>query len=78
MSASSINPRDLRVSDAERSHVMAILEKATGRGLLTLNEYSDRSAAAVTAKTRAELNSVLVDLPGILVAGRELHPPTSP
>ena len=29
---SAIDPRELRVSDAERAHVMSLLEKATGRG----------------------------------------------
>jgi hypothetical protein len=67
---SAVDPRDLRVSDAEREHVMSLLEKATGRGLITLAEFDERSATVVTAKTRAELNAVLLDLPGLVVSGR--------
>lgn len=61
----SIDPRDLRVSDAERAHVVEVLQKAIGRGLLTLDEFTERTDTALAAKTRAELNAVLVDLPGI-------------
>lgn len=68
----SVDPRDLRVSDAERAHVMSLLEKATGRGLINLGEFSDRSAVVIRAKTRGELNAVLLDLPGLSIAGRSL------
>ncbi|HET8591561.1 MAG TPA: DUF1707 domain-containing protein [Nakamurella sp.] len=70
MPGSAVDPRDLRVSDAERAHVMSLLEKATGRGLISLAEFDERSATVVTAKTRAELNAVLLDLPGLVVSGR--------
>ncbi len=73
MTGANISPRDLRVSDAERSHVLALLEKATGRGMINLAEYSERSAVAIAARNRGELNVVLVDLPGIFVGGQELH-----
>ncbi len=66
---SAVDPRDLRVSDAERAHVMALLEKATGRGLINLSEFEERSATAVAARTRADLNAVLLDLPGLVVSG---------
>ncbi|HEY8373750.1 MAG TPA: DUF1707 domain-containing protein [Pseudonocardiaceae bacterium] len=61
-----ISPRDLRVSDAEREHVVELLQKATGRGLLDLDEFTRRADAALAATTRAELNSVLIDLPGLV------------
>lgn len=73
MTGANISPRDLRVSDAERTHVLALLEKAIGRGMITLAEYSDRSAVAISARTRSELNVVLVDLPGIFVGGQDLN-----
>lgn len=63
--ASRIDPKDLRVSDAERSHVLSLLEKATGRGLIDLAEYTERSAQAIAARTRGELNALLLDLPGL-------------
>lgn len=72
MSGPVIDPKDLRVSDDERSHVLGLLEKAIGRGLIDLSEYSRRSALVVAAKTRADLNAVLVDLPGLRVAGRSV------
>ena len=65
-----IDPKDLRVSDAERTHVLVLLERATGSGLLNVHEYASRSAAVVAARTRGELNAVLVDLPGLQIAGR--------
>ncbi len=72
MSGPAIDPKDLRVSDDERLHVLALLEKATGRGLIDLGEYSRRSALVVGARTRADLNAVLVDLPGLRVAGHSV------
>ncbi|HEU5469210.1 MAG TPA: DUF1707 domain-containing protein [Actinophytocola sp.] len=57
--------RMLRVSDAERRHVVGVLEKAVGQGLLTLEEFSARTDRALSAQTRGELNSVLIDLPDI-------------
>ncbi len=72
MGSPAIDPRELRVSDAERAHVMSLLEKATGRGMIDLSEFSERSATAVAARTRGELNAVLLDLPGLSVAGRSV------
>jgi hypothetical protein len=63
---SAVDPRTLRVSDAERQHVVGVLEKAVGRGMITLEEFSARTDRALAARTRGELNSVLVDLPGVL------------
>jgi hypothetical protein len=60
-----IDPRQLRVSDAERAHVVEVLQKAIGHGLLSLDEFTERTDTALAAKTRGELNAVLVDLPGV-------------
>lgn len=59
------DPALLRVSDAEREHVVGVLQKAVGRGMLTLDEFTARSDVALAAKTRGELNTVLLDLPGL-------------
>lgn len=67
-----IDPRDLRVSDAERSHVLQLLERATGRGLIDIEEYTERSGRVIEARTRGELNAVLIDLPGLEIAGRSV------
>lgn len=63
---SPVDPKNLRVSDAERTHVVEVLQKAIGKGLLTLDEFTERTDAALAAKTRSELNAVLVDLPGLV------------
>ncbi|HEX6359729.1 DUF1707 domain-containing protein [Actinophytocola sp.] len=60
-----LDPRDFRVSDAERSHVVNVLQKAIGHGLLSLDEFTERTDRALAAKTRGDLNAVLVDLPGL-------------
>ncbi|WP_104479457.1 DUF1707 domain-containing protein [Actinokineospora auranticolor] len=73
--AAPISPRDFRVSDAEREHVVGVLQKAIGHGLLSLDEFSTRTDTALASKTRAELNSVLVDLPGVV--NREPGSPTA-
>ena len=73
MNGPAIDPRQLRVSDDERSHVLRLLEKATGRGLIDLADYNERSARVIAARTREDLNSVLLDLPGLQIAGRTLE-----
>lgn len=60
------DPRELRVSDAEREHVVTLLNKAVGRGMITLDEFTTRTDTALSAKTRGDLNVVLVDLPGMI------------
>jgi hypothetical protein len=64
------DPRDLRVSDDERAHVIALLQRATGQGMIDLTEFNERSARAVAARTRSDLNVLLLDLPGLQIAGR--------
>ncbi|WP_019810957.1 DUF1707 SHOCT-like domain-containing protein [Saccharomonospora halophila] len=65
LSAEHRRQRDLRVSDAEREHVVGLLQQAIGRGMLTLDEFTERTDTALAARTRGELNTVLVDLPGL-------------
>lgn len=65
MAGDEVDPRDLRVSDAEREHVAGLLQKAVGRGLITLDEFTERTDHALAARTRGELNSVLLDLPDL-------------
>jgi hypothetical protein len=64
--AKPLRHRDWRVSDAEREHVVDVLQKAIGRGLLDLDEFTERTDVALAAKTRGELNAVLTDLPGLV------------
>ena len=65
ISAEQRRLRDLRVSDREREHVVELLKTAIGRGLIDLDEFSERADTAYAARTRGELNKVLVDLPGL-------------
>ncbi|MBN9113399.1 MAG: DUF1707 and DUF2154 domain-containing protein [Pseudonocardia sp.] len=67
-----VAPRDLRVSHAEREHVSRLLAAHLEAGRLSPDEYETRSAAAV-AVTRADLNQLLLDLPGAeAVRSREI------
>ena len=53
----------VRASDAERDATVERLSQATGEGRLTLEEFSQRMDRATTAKTRAELDRLVTDLP---------------
>jgi Domain of unknown function (DUF1707)/Cell wall-active antibiotics response 4TMS YvqF len=53
----------IRASDAERDATLERLSAATGDGRLTLEEFSQRMDRATIAKTRAELDRLVADLP---------------
>ena len=74
MTSPEITPRELRVSDAEREHTMGLLQRATGRGLIDLAEFTERSGKVIAAKTRADLNRLLIDLPGLQLSGQPYAP----
>ncbi|GAB3212149.1 DUF1707 domain-containing protein [Nocardia tengchongensis] len=73
-----IGDRDLRVSDVEREHVGRLLQRAVGLGMLSLGEFTERMDTALAAKTRGELNAVLIDLPGIRLVGQPAPAPAAP
>lgn len=77
MTDQPVDARSLRVSDAERRHVVELLERATGAGLIDLDEFSDRVDTALAARTRAELNRVLLDLPGLTHPDRHAAVPAA-
>jgi len=56
-------PEGVRASDAERDATVERLSQATGEGRLTLEEFSQRMEQATTARTRAELDRLVTDLP---------------
>lgn len=61
--------RELRASDAERENAVTRLNEAAADGRLTLAEFSERTGQAYAAKTRAELEPLLADLPsGVAMA----------
>ncbi|WP_327110828.1 DUF1707 domain-containing protein [Nocardia sp. NBC_01730] len=74
-SGGGVGDRELRVSDVEREHVGQLLQRAVGLGMLSLGEFTERMDTALVAKTRGELNAVLIDLPGVRLVGRPAVPP---
>ena len=59
----------IRASDAERDATVERLSAATGDGRLTLEEFSQRMERATAAKTRAELDRLVADLPADAAPG---------
>jgi|SRR5579875_490428 hypothetical protein len=55
--------RSLRCSDLDREEVGAILREAHVAGRLDSDEFADRFGRALQARTYAELDSLLADLP---------------
>jgi hypothetical protein len=53
----------LRASDDEREQTVALLREHCQRGRLSLDELADRVGIAFAARTRAELDALLGDLP---------------
>lgn len=58
-----VDPADLRVSHAEREHVLNLLQEALSRGMLDPAEFDERAGRAQAARIRRELNELVVDLP---------------
>lgn len=58
--------RPVRAGDADRDRVAGILGVAFSEGRLSKDEYVDRLEVAFRARTRADLDEVLADLPGQL------------
>lgn len=59
----------LRASDADRERAVEILTGAAGEGRLTLEEYSERSGSALSARTQGELAALTADIPSVPVGG---------
>jgi hypothetical protein len=53
----------VRASDADRDRAVEALAAASAEGRLTLEEYSERSGAALTARTLGDLAGLTADLP---------------
>jgi uncharacterized protein DUF1707 len=80
-SAGSEPSGGIRASDAERDVTVERLSAATGDGRLTLAEFSQRMDRASSARTRAELDRLVADLPTeaatAAVAGRAPSAPSA-
>lgn len=72
----------IRASDAERDATVERLSAAAGEGRLTLEEFSQRMELANAARTRADLDHLVTDLPkdavapGTAVAAGTAAPPS--
>ncbi|WP_116049612.1 DUF1707 SHOCT-like domain-containing protein [Amycolatopsis palatopharyngis] len=54
---------NVRASDADREQAVTLLQREVGTGRLTLDEFSERSAAAYQARTVGDLATLTSDLP---------------
>lgn len=70
-----VPPSALRVSDAEREPIVGRLQQAFAEGRLDKDELDLRLHLAMTAKTRADLDAVLLDLAPARAPGRHAPPP---
>ncbi len=57
-------PEPIRASDADREAAIERLARSFAQGRLTMDEFEERVAKACEARTVAELNSLIRDLPG--------------
>jgi len=64
----------IRASDDDRQRIVTALERHTGAGRLTLDEFAERARLAHDARTLDDLAAVVQDLPADLAEGprREL------
>jgi hypothetical protein len=53
----------LRASDRDREEIAAVLREHYAQGRLTIEEFDQRSTAALAAKTMGDLGPLLADLP---------------
>jgi Domain of unknown function (DUF1707)/Domain of unknown function (DUF4190) len=53
----------MRAADADRDHVVGLLNAAYGEGRLSKDEYDARLESALSARTYADLDQLLADLP---------------
>ena len=61
-----------RAGDSDRDSVVTALRDHLVAGRLTLDEFSERTGVALTARTKAELEAVLADLPVLSQTAPEL------
>lgn len=72
---------NLRIGTAERESAVTMLSEHMSAGRLTLEEYEQRMAAALEARTRGELRVLFADLPGPyppFMVPPALAPPAAP
>ena len=55
----------MRAADADRNHVVECLNMAYGEGRLSKDEYDGRLENALSARTYADLDQLVTDLPAV-------------
>jgi hypothetical protein len=73
--ASRGGPPAMRISDADRERVCALLREAFAEGRVTNEEFQERTAAALAAKTEADLAPLTSDLPAPVPAAPVVRSP---
>ncbi|BCB81387.1 hypothetical protein Pflav_077970 [Phytohabitans flavus] len=68
----------MRAADTDREAVIERLRTALNEGRLELHEFDERAAEAYRAKTYADLDRLLLDLPGVAPASRSHLAPAPP
>jgi len=58
-----VRPEEMRASHADRDRVVEVLRTAAGDGRLTAEDLDERLEIALTARTLADLEPLIVDLP---------------
>lgn len=66
---------EIRASDAERDAVVTRLREGSAQGRLTLEEFTERMHSAYDARTRAQLDELVRDLPADADAPAATHVP---
>jgi hypothetical protein len=56
---------DLRIGDAERDAAIEMLNQHFAAGRLTQREHDERTSLALAARTRADLDALVADLPNL-------------
>lgn len=69
-----VSDRDMRVSDSERDETAEQLTEHFAAGRLDHSEFAERTEKALSARTRGELDEVLLDLPAVPAT---FSPPTA-
>lgn len=69
----------MRISDADRNAAMEALAEHLGAGRITLDEYGERTANVMVAKTADDVTAIFADLPAphpVLSTAGQPVPPT--
>jgi hypothetical protein len=74
---SYVDPSSYRASDGDRQRVADRLRVALEEGRLNLSEYDERLRDAYAARTYAELDALLVDIPGVAPASQSVVAPAT-